>query len=75
MALETYLSPPTSTRNVLMVSEVHLTPSTLYEDTSNTNLANILVKSASEAILGLSLTAANYDEAVAILNRRFGTNS
>ena len=30
------------------------------------------MKSAYEAISGLSLTAANYDEAVAILKRRFG---
>ena len=35
-------------------------------------LNSLLVKSASEAISGLSLTAANYDEAVAILKRRFG---
>jgi len=33
-------------------------------------LNSLLVKSASEAISGLSLTAANYDEAVAILKRR-----
>ena len=48
---------------------------------SNTKLApidkfnylnSLLVKSAYEAISGLSLTAANYDEAVAILKRRFG---
>ena len=48
---------------------------------SNTKLApidklnylnSLLVKSANEAISGLSLTAANYDEAVAILKRRFG---
>ena len=32
----------------------------------------LLVKSANEAISGLSLTAENYDEAVAILKRRFG---
>ena len=31
-----------------------------------------LVKSANEVISGLTLTAANYDEAVAILKRRFG---
>ena len=35
-------------------------------------LNSLLVKSASEAISILSLTAANYDEAVAILKRRFG---
>ena len=35
-------------------------------------LNSLLVKSASEAISGLSLTAANYDEAIAILKRRFG---
>lgn len=35
-------------------------------------LNSLLVKSACEAISGLSLTAANYDEAVAILKRRFG---
>lgn len=35
-------------------------------------LNSFLVKSASEAISGLSLTAGNYDEAVAILKRRFG---
>jgi len=35
-------------------------------------LNSLLVKSASEAISGLSLTPANYDEAVAILKRRFG---
>ena len=35
-------------------------------------LNSLLLKSASEAISGLSLTAANYDEAVAILKRRFG---
>ena len=35
-------------------------------------LNSLLVKSASEAISGLSLTAGNYDEAVAILKRRFG---
>ena len=35
-------------------------------------LNSLLVKSASEAISGLSLTAANYDKAVAILKRRFG---
>ena len=48
---------------------------------SNTKLApvdkfnylnSLLVNSASEAISGLSLTAANYDEAVTILKRRFG---
>ena len=48
---------------------------------SNTKLApidkfkypnSLLVKSASEATSGLSLTAASYDEAVAILKRRFG---
>ena len=48
---------------------------------SNTKLASIdklnylnslCVNSASEAISGLSLTAANYDEAVTILKRRFG---
>ena len=48
---------------------------------SNTKLASIdklnylnslRVNSASEAISGLSLTAANYDEAVTILKRRFG---
>ena len=48
---------------------------------SNTKLApidkfnyrnSLLVKSANEVIPGLSLTAANYDEAVAILKRRFG---
>lgn len=49
---------------------------------SNTKLApigkfnylnSLLVKSASEAISGLSLTTANYDEAIAILKRRFGS--
>ena len=35
-------------------------------------LNSLLVNSASEAISGLSLTAANYDEAVTILKRRFG---
>jgi len=35
-------------------------------------LNSLLMKSASEAISGLSITAANYDEAVAILKRRFG---
>ena len=35
-------------------------------------LNSLLAKSASEAISGLSLTAANYDEAVSILKRRFG---
>ena len=35
-------------------------------------LNSLLVKSASEAISGLSLTAANFDDAVAILKRRFG---
>lgn len=47
---------------------------------SNTKLAidkfnylnSLLVKSAYEAISGMSLTAANYDKAVAILKRRFG---
>ena len=38
-------------------------------------LNSLLVKSASEAISGLSITAANYDEAVTILKRRFGNNS
>ena len=35
-------------------------------------LNSLLMKSASEAISGLSITAANYDEAVTILKRRFG---
>ena len=72
MALETHLSPATSNGNVLMASEVHLTPSTSHGNT-NCNLAPIdkfnyldflLVKSAGEAISGLSLTAANYDETI-----------
>lgn len=137
MTLETHLTPPASTENVSMASEVHLTstshgnvgnvvatsetpltPSTsgisntyslgtqvklpkldlrkfdgdiskwpsfwdAFESSvhNNTKLApidklnylnSLLVKSACEAISGLSLTAANYDEAVAILKRRFG---
>ena len=48
---------------------------------SNTKLApvdkfnylnSLLLNSASEATSGLSLTAANYDEAITILKRRFG---
>lgn len=35
-------------------------------------LNSLLVKPATEAISGLSLTSANYEEAVAILKRRFG---
>ena len=35
-------------------------------------LNSLLMKSASEAISGLSITTANYDEAVTILKRRFG---
>ena len=37
------------------------------------HLASVLERSAHEAICGLSLTAANYDEAIANLKRRFGS--
>ena len=37
-------------------------------------LTSLLESTASEAIAGLMLTSANYDEAVATLKRRFGNN-
>ena len=52
-------------------SSIHNNPS-LAEIGKFNYLNSLLLGTASDAISGLSLTAANYEEAITILKRRFG---
>ena len=52
-------------------SSIHNNPALLSVDKFN-YLLSLLESSAAEAVSGLTLTAANYDEAVATLKKRFG---
>ena len=52
-------------------SAVHRNPMLSSVDKFN-YLASLLESTAAEAVAGLALTAANYEEAVAVLKRRFG---
>ena len=53
-------------------SAVHMNPDLTGVDKFN-YLHSLLDKSAAESVSGLKLTAANYEEAVSILKRRFGS--
>ena len=52
-------------------STIHNNPSLSPVDKFN-YLKSVVESTAAEAIAGLTLTAANYEEAIATLNRRFG---
>ena len=52
-------------------SSIHTNPTLSSVDKFN-YLSSLLESSAAEAIAGLALTAANYDEAIATLKKRFG---
>jgi hypothetical protein len=52
-------------------SSIHSNPTLSSVDKFN-YLSSLLESSATEAIAGLSLTAANYEEAIATLKKRFG---
>ena len=54
-------------------SSIHTNPTLSSVDKFN-YLSSLLESSAAEAIAGLTLTAANYDEAIATLKKRFGNS-
>ena len=54
-------------------STIHTNPSLSRVDKFN-YLVSLLESSAAEAIAGLSITAANYDEAISTLKKRFGNS-